>query len=296
MAKKTIRYANDHQAELGKMLRNVGYRHGLWQVFRDFVAMSAFAISNAVDHRNFADREAEYLKIVSRYTKDEANEIARGLALVVLALEDGLCDFLGSLFMSLELGDAWKGQYFTPYEVSRMMALMTIGDKTQSEIERKGFVTVCDPCIGGGALVIAAAHAMQDTGINYQQHMHAVAVDVDIVSVHMAYIQLSLLHIPAVIYHGNSLSMKMWSQWRTPAHVLGFWDSKLRRADEPAPVIQPETNAAKRPELVKLNISIEAILAVLVEQQDEPQNESQQSTILDTFAPSINLRDQMALF
>ena len=79
--------------------------------------------------------------------------------------------------------------------------------------------------------MIAHAHAMRDAGVNYQQHMHAVAVDVDLVAVHMAYIQLSLLHVPAIVVHGNSLSLEVWSEWPTPAHVLGFWDSKLRRAD-----------------------------------------------------------------
>ncbi len=78
-------------------------------------------------------------------------------------------------------------------------------------------------------MVIAAAHVLQDKQINYQQAMHATGVDVDIVAVHMAYIQLSLLHIPAVIQHGNSLSMEVWSTWKTPAHVLGLWDVKLKR-------------------------------------------------------------------
>lgn len=291
MAKKTIRYTNDHQAELGKLLRTIGYRHGLWQVFRDFVAMAAIALSNATDKRHFAEREAEYLKIVARYSKDEANELARGFAHVVLGLEAGLCDFLGSLFMSLELGDSWKGQFFTPYEVSRMMALMTMGEKSQLEIERKGFVTVSDPCIGGGAMVIAAAHAMQDAGINYQQHMHAVALDIDIVSVHMSYIQLSLLHIPAVVYHGNSLSVEVWSEWRTPAHVLGFWDAKLRRADDSAPLIHHGPTPAKLPQradLIELNISTAAILAELDDLPEPP--------ILATLSASINLRGQMPLF
>lgn len=236
MAKKQVRFTDNHQAELVKLLRAVAQRHGLWQVFRDFVAMSALALSNAVDRRQFDGREAEYLEIVGRYSRDEAHELAHGLAYVVMALEVGHRDFLGSLFMSLELGDAWRGQFFTPYEVSFLMASMLMGD-VQPEIERKGFVTVNDPCIGGGAMVIAAAHALQKAGFNYQTQMHAVAADIDIVAVHMAYVQLSLLHIPAVIYHANSLSMEVRSVWRTPAHVLGFWDSKLRNAGASAELV-----------------------------------------------------------
>lgn len=291
MAKKTIRYTNDHQAELGKLLRQLGYRHGPWQVFRDFVAMCAIAISNAVDKRQFAAREAEYLTIVARYCKEEADELARGFALVTLGLEVGMCDFLGSLFMSMEMGDTWKGQFFTPYEVSYLMASMTMGRGAANEIERKGFITVSDPCVGGGAMVIAAAHALQDAKINYQQHMHAVAVDIDIVAVHMAYVQLSLLHIPAVVYHGNSLSLETWSAWRTPAHVLGLWDAKLRRAGDGCTLTVPTDDTAEA------EASTPAIEA-------EADADPDASTAPPTIAPvpalalsaDIDLRGQMTLF
>ena len=45
----------------------------------------------------------------------------------------------------------------------------------------------------------------------------------------LTYIQLSLLHIPAIVVHGNALSMKQWEVWLTPAHVLGFWNVNLKR-------------------------------------------------------------------
>ena len=79
-------------------------------------------------------------------------------------------------------------------------------------------------------MIIAAADSLLDEKINYQQHMHAVAQDIDLVAVHMAYIQLSLLHVPAVVIHGNSLAMETRSIWLTPAHVMGGWKYKLQRA------------------------------------------------------------------
>ncbi|MCW3640622.1 N-6 DNA methylase [Burkholderia cenocepacia] len=295
MAKKHIRYTNDHQAELGKLLRELGYRHGLWQVFRDFVAMCALAISNAVDKRQYAEREAEYMKIVGRYTKEEADMMARGLAHVTFGLEAGMCDFLGSLFMNLELGDSWKGQFFTPYEVSYLMAAINMGDRAPVEIEKKGFITLCDPCVGGGAMVIAAAHALQDAKINYQQHMHAVAVDIDIVAVQMAYVQLSLLHIPAVVYHGNSLTVETWSTWRTPAHVLGFWDVKLRRAGDAATLTVP----AAQPSAEEAADDAEAEApapAIEAEAEAMPAAAALAPSPVPALAADINLRGQLALF
>lgn len=292
MAKQPIRFTSNHQAELSKILRGLAHRHHLWKVFCDFVAMAAISISNATDRRHAVQREAEYMRIVAQYSKDEANELARGLAHVVMGLEVGLSDFLGALFMGLELGDAWKGQFFTPYEVSRLMAAMTMGDKAQREIENKGFITVCDPCIGGGAMVIAAAHALMDADINYQLCMHAVGVDIDIVAVHMAYVQLSLLHIPAVLYHGNSLSLDVRSVWRTPAHTLGFWESKLRRAGDSAELVVP---VPTRNELAELGIGDSAgmvapIEIVAVERGLHHAGQLQQAM------GAVNLRGQGSLF
>lgn len=229
----TVRYASEYERTLAKMLRSVAQRHNLWQVFRDFVAMNALAISNAVDPMQFDEREAEFFAIKERYSAEEMALLSSGLANVVMALEAGHQDFLGSLFMAMELGDSWKGQFFTPYPVCLLMAKMTLDtSETRAAIAEKGFVTVNDPCTGGGAMLIAAAHAMQEAGFNYQQAMHVTAQDIDIVAVHMTYIQLSLLYVPAVVIHGNSLAVETRSVWRTPAHQMGFWASKLRRAEE----------------------------------------------------------------
>lgn len=84
-------------------------------------------------------------------------------------------------------------------------------------------------------MVIALAQEMREMGINYQQHLHVTTIDVDAKCVHMAYIQFALLHIPAVIVHGNTLSLEEWSHWYTPAHIVGGWKWKLKRAAESEP-------------------------------------------------------------
>ena len=48
----------------------------------------------------------------------------------------------------------------------------------------------------------------------------------------MAYLQLSLFGIPAIIVHGNSLTVEQWSVWKTPAYILGCWDSKTKHKGE----------------------------------------------------------------
>lgn len=177
------------------------------------------------------------------------DRFARMLGCITMSLEGGFKDCLGQLFMMLELGDHWRGQYFTPYSVSYLMAKMTVGCTGRSDIEAAGgFLTLNEPAVGAGGMVIAAAHALHDEKINYQQCLHVTAQDIDATAVHMAYIQLALLHVPALVIHGDSLAVSCWQHWATPAHVLGLWDRRLkRRADARVEIV--EVPALPEPEI-----------------------------------------------
>lgn len=225
--KEALQIVHSHERTMGKLLQDNARRHRLHKVFSDFCELAALAVSNSVDLVHREAREARYMQIVGEYERDEVQRFPQLLAVLVDWLECGLDDCLGKLFMSLDLGDSFKGQFFTPFELSRLMACLTFGGAREA-IERQGFVTVSEPACGAGGMLLAAADALQAQGINYQQAMHATAVDVDATAVHMAYVQLSLAHVPAVIVHGNSLSMKEWGHWFTPAHILGGWDRRLR--------------------------------------------------------------------
>src|SRR2546426_12081081 len=77
--------------------------------------------------------------------------------------------------------------------------------------------------------------------------LHVTAIDLDIVAVHMAYVQCTLLHIPAIILHGDTLRGDIYSQWRTFAHVMGFWDAKLAREDRQQRDPGPSPKLSKEP-------------------------------------------------
>lgn len=220
------------------MMNTLGRRHGAHKVFRDFVTLAACAISNSVDKAKFEEREKMYMDTVRQYEREEVQVFPQMLAeLVMLFEEGGMSDALGKLYMQLDLGNSSAGQYWTPYEVCKMMAKISYfggGDDegTKAKVKEKGFVRISDPTSGGGAMLIAFADAMHEEGINYQQHMHASAIDLDFTAAMISYVQLSLLHIPAVVQHGNSLSMETYSTWFTPAHIMGNWSYKLRRREQ----------------------------------------------------------------
>lgn len=228
---------NPAMTELSKLLRMNASRFQLHDVFSDFCEMAAICFSNRVDMQHFTAREARYMELFGKYNKVEQGRFPQMLALLVDVLECGMDDALGSLFMELELGNHWKGQYFTPWPVSQLMARITVGDPAET-VRKHGYISVHEPAVGAGAMVIAMADAIMAAGCNYQQNMHVTAIDVSAVACHMAYVQFSLLHIPALIVHGNSLTLEEWDVWATPAHILGGWDFRLKR-EVPAEVSKP---------------------------------------------------------
>lgn len=220
-------------------LRDVG-RNGIYRAYEDFVEMSAVAFSNGIPFHACQERENRYLEIVRKYERDDLDLFAKMLALLIDAMGDEITDHLGQLFHHLELHNHYRGQYFTPMPLCELMGRITIDDHLDEATKRNGHVTVSEPACGSGATVIGFVRAFRDLGYNYQTQMHVTAVDVDIRCVHMAYLQLSLLHIPAVIVHGNTLTLEEWSHWHTPAHIIGMWDHK-KKSTFNAPVAVPVT-------------------------------------------------------
>jgi hypothetical protein len=87
---------------------------------------------------------------------------------------------------------------------------------------------VIDPAIGGGAMMIPIFSAMLQAGLNPSQHLHVTGIDIDASVLRMAYVQLSLLGVPAVLWVGDTLRMDMREDWYTPIHIVEGWGPKLR--------------------------------------------------------------------
>jgi hypothetical protein len=244
--------AGNHPKELVKLIQQMSHRHHTLDVFSDFVELSALSISNAIDKTQFEARERRYLEIIAKYTPEEVQAFPKMLAELVMSFEDetatgSVSDVLGAIYMMLDLGNDRSGQFFTPAEISKLMARLLVGDG--SDVRERGFLRLNEPACGAGGMVIAYADALQSAGLNYQDSMHAICVDVDVRCVYMTYLQLALLHIPAIVVHGNALSMEQWSHWYTPAHVMGGWRGRLARerdqaAPQGAPVETTEDAAA----------------------------------------------------
>lgn len=233
-AKEKIR-AGEGRRAIAKIMQGFSHKHERFRVFSDCMELMACAMSNAVDLRKREEREARYLDVAKRYSRDELDQFCRVLAALTIELEAGPDDVLGAVFSDLELHNSYAGQFFTPFEVAKLTAALTLGDATavRAQIERNGYISVMEPAVGAGAMVLAIADTLSSMQVNYQQHLHVTAVDVDQRVALMAYVQFSLLHIPAKVIVGNSLSLEVRDVWYTPAHILGGWSQRLERAEVP---------------------------------------------------------------
>lgn len=263
---KAIRLWDQNQKSVVKLIDSLCGRYSRWEVWQDFIIMSAISISNVIKGPHNDRREKQYLDRANKYSAKELETFAQMLAEVTDAMEKHPDqDFLGELFMALNLGNEWKGQFFTPYNVCRLMAAMTYGDDLEQKITQKGWVSISDPACGAGALLLAFANECRRPGhgINYQTSVLFVAQDVDFLAGCMCYIQLSLLGCPGYVVIDDSLSRPATSidargliphdgsnVWYTPMYFRSEWhwrriwataDLMIRaaapkgKAEEPAP-------------------------------------------------------------
>ena len=238
MAKSTS-YVPENCKGIIDGLKALGNKHSIWNVFEDWLKVSSIAISNSVDWNQANEREEQYLETINKYTPEEQKVLTKTFAELVDALQKeaetgGPCDLLGKVFHALELHNKYHGQFFTPFHICEFMGQVALADGGEAgnvaseALHKKGYLSVCEPCVGSGGMVLGFAKAMYNNKMNYCDQMVAYCCDIDIKCVHMAYLQLSLYGIPAVIIHGNSLTNEEWSRWYTPVYMINGWPFKER--------------------------------------------------------------------
>ena len=133
-----------------------GHMHS-YDLYRNWLeAMWAFL--------NAATDPEAFRQCLDRYTRNEGEEFGRMLAYYVQAVEtDPFRDILGELFMRLDVNSVQSGQFFTPFHLAEMMARMQFDpDAFKRLVELKGVVTVCDPAVGSGVMLLAFGKSVHD--------------------------------------------------------------------------------------------------------------------------------------
>ena len=207
-----------------RVFKDTGRHLGSWEVFSDFLSLAASELDMA---RIRAPESIEHCrKICARYEASDIANMQEMFCMMVCALEAKFHDFLGAIFMVLELGDNFRGQYFTPYPVQSLMARMLMPG-VRDTIRREGIATVSDPACGAAGMLIAYAECLLEADINPSMHMFGSCIDIDPVAADMAFIQLYVLGIAAEVVTGNTLTMQIRRVRYTPVYYLNEFEKRL---------------------------------------------------------------------
>lgn len=230
---------DSYRKQLVKLIEAVTRDEGMrkYEVLRSFLEAGYRAIRGRfLIGDAWQQNEDEYMKIVRRCQRPDATmaRLSEMLAVTVEALEAECSDFLGPTFMEIG-GSGDLGQFFTPNELSHLMARMTIDvDRLVAESPR-GYFTAQEPAAGMGGMVLAVARLMREKGFEPARQCHWLMVDVEFNAMAGCYIQTSLAGISGIVVHGDTLRLKEFQSSTTPTGVLF---PKTFRARE------PEGNAA----------------------------------------------------
>jgi type I restriction-modification system DNA methylase subunit len=211
------------QTELQKAILAISGRYTAYEIFMDWIECVALALSNSVHlihSQLWQEREDKYMTIMKKYTHEERQKFPEMLAWLVEELEDDPRDVLGEVFMRSGMGSDAGGQFFTPFNISKLMASLSINRPEDSED-----ITVNEPSCGAGGSIIAAALKLKEEGVDYQRRMKVVCQDLDWRCVYMCYVQLSYMGINAICVQGDTLLDPYRRGYperrilRTPAHM-----------------------------------------------------------------------------
>lgn len=215
----------DYLKEFTAKLQSLDRSKRIYKVFKDFLTLSTCALAQPFYRSD--EIEQIYLETVNRYTKEQAEEFSQLLAFLIEALTEKYQDFLGQVYMQLNFGNSAKGQFFTPYSVSQLMAEINFIE-VEEKLKSNEFITLSDPCCGSAGMIIAFAETMKNKGYNYQNQLFVEVIDIDEMCFMMAYIQLSLYGIPAKVMQGDTITWKFSKVLYTPFYFLNGFEWKLK--------------------------------------------------------------------
>lgn len=189
----------------------------------DIFGLCACKISFVCDSAQKEIRQEEYNRIIKNYSEkdliiiDEIIEDIFNLCMTMADPDGEIYDWLGELYMYSQTSSKQAGQFFTPFHLSRLCAKTALENQNFDKI-----ITLDEPSCGGGGMVLATIELLRNKGINYAENLFVHCADLDSRCVRMCYIQLSLAGVPAVIHKRDTLSMKTFETWYTPAYTFNY--------------------------------------------------------------------------
>lgn len=137
----------EHYKEFEDMYLKLANVYSKYQVFYDFLKMSAIAIYNSFAKNE--EMERDYLQTINKYKKEEQQLFSKMLGELIMMYQDAedIKDILGPFYEREHLRDNHAGQFFTPTNISNFMAKVIVADKEEIDnyLKENGFISMCEP-------------------------------------------------------------------------------------------------------------------------------------------------------
>lgn len=170
---------------------------------------------------NTPSQELENAYLNEMDAAEDPQKYAHALGLLTSALSDFRADFLGEYAGYIGgLEKNYHGQCFTPNHLCGLLARTMIPDDYKPQTLP---VKIQEPACGAGALIIATAERLRSVGLQ-NRDFYFVANDIDSKCAMMAFIQCTLLDIPAIICTGDTLKTDFRYRRPTLSFFLNFSD------------------------------------------------------------------------
>ncbi len=205
----TSKKTSNPKGEFIKLFENLSRRYYRTEVFADFLDYSLTFFKLGAKAEDFD---------VFKKKWNEKGDMQTFLQLFYLYGEmaehngKGFYDPLGDIFMETITGrDAkYKGQFFTPPEVSDMMAMITVGEKLEDGKK------VADPACGSGRTLLSMA--------KINRKLFFCGADVDQLCCKMTLLNMLVNSLEGEVAWMNSLSLEHYKTWH--AKTVLTWGGK----------------------------------------------------------------------
>ena len=202
----------------------------LSEAWRMFVYMTAWEIADHCGNQN-QHLYNEYWNYYKQLNEVEHKALLELMGIAQLQFsKDPYHDWLGEMYMAEGLADKKnKSQFFTPRDLSRLAAKLSMGTKEdiQKEIDKKGYISLSDDCIGAGSMPLAALEELDRMGFDPKTDVRLWGRDNSEMVLLQAYIQLSLAGAAGYLILGDTLTLKNEYALWTPQMLSDVWQARI---------------------------------------------------------------------
>lgn len=184
---------------LANEIEKISYKEGVGdtrKVFLDLLQMIMYSVCL---------RGSEHLEYDKKIKPTYKNKLSEILLTIGEDLENKpFADAFGDCFMEL-FSNSYKGQFFTPENVSKMMAKMCLSFNYEKR------ETINDPACGSGRTLLSAAELLE-------RNCFLVGQDLDSYCVWMTTCNFILHSLEGDVIHGNTLTNKLYKLYKVRLH------------------------------------------------------------------------------